>query len=55
MPRKKKSVPIERYTVKTLAEVGREMGISAMRVQQLQDSAFKKIRSGFTVRLNPRA
>ena len=43
MPRTKQAVPLERYTVMSQAEVARTLGISTMRVCQLEKSAMKKI------------
>lgn len=47
MPRPKRAVPIDRYVVMTQAQVGAKLGLSAMRVSQLERSAFKKIRAAF--------
>jgi Sigma-70, region 4 len=42
--RTKSAVPIERYTAMSQAEVGKRLGISAMRVCQIEKAAFAKIR-----------
>lgn len=44
MSRTKSAVPIERYTAMSQAEAGRRLGISAMRVCQIEKAAFAKIR-----------
>ncbi|MBZ5700275.1 MAG: hypothetical protein LAN84_00350 [Acidobacteriia bacterium] len=44
MPRRKTAVPIERYTVMSQAAVGERLGLSAMRVCQIEKAAFAKIR-----------
>ena len=44
MPRTKREVPIDRYTAMSQAEVGKRLGISAMRVCQIEKKAFAKIR-----------
>lgn len=49
MSRTKRDIPIDRYTVKTLAEVGAELGISAMRVWQIERKAMEKLRKEFKV------
>lgn len=50
MSRQKQAVPLERYTVMSQAEVGKKLGISAMRVCQLEKSAFKKLKKEFRER-----
>jgi DNA-directed RNA polymerase sigma subunit (sigma70/sigma32) len=47
MPRTKREVPIERYTVMTMAEVGRALGVTPQRVSQIEKSALRKIRLAF--------
>jgi hypothetical protein len=49
MPRgkPKRAVPLERYTAMSQREVGRALGISSVRVSQIERSAFKKIRAAF--------
>lgn len=47
MPRSKHAVPIERFTVRSQEEVGRALGITAMRVCQLEKSALRKLRAAF--------
>ena len=48
--RAKQAVPLERYTVMSTREVGRALGISSVRVSQIERSAFKKIRAAFAAR-----
>jgi predicted DNA-binding protein (UPF0251 family) len=50
MPRTKSETPIERLTVMSQAEVGQRLGISAMRVCQIEKAAFKKIKQVFIER-----
>jgi DNA-directed RNA polymerase sigma subunit (sigma70/sigma32) len=45
--RPKRDVPIDRYVVRTMAEVGEELGITAQRVSQIEKSAFAKIKKEF--------
>lgn len=48
MPRvKRNGQPIDRYTVMTQAQVGARLGISTMRVCQLEKSALRKLRLAF--------
>jgi transcriptional regulator len=47
MPRPKGSGEIQRLTVMTQAEVARALGISTMRVCQLERSALAKLRVAF--------
>ena len=47
MPRTKATYPIERLTVMTQAEVARCLGISTMRVCQLERSALAKLKIAF--------
>jgi DNA-directed RNA polymerase sigma subunit (sigma70/sigma32) len=50
MPRQKSETPIERLTVMSQAEVGRCLGITAMRVCQIERKAFQKIREELIAR-----
>lgn len=50
MPRSKRSIPIERLTTATLAEIARELGRSAMRVCQIEKQALAKLRATFVER-----
>ncbi len=47
MPRPKRKVPIDRYVVRSLAEVARTMRLSPMRVYQIEQSALAKLRAAF--------
>lgn len=47
MPRLKREVPLERYTVMTMAEVGQRLGITAQRVSQIEKVAMQKLRVEF--------
>ena len=42
----KRLVPLERYTVMSQREVGVKLGISAMRVCQIEKRALEKIKHG---------
>lgn len=50
MPRPKRTVPIERLTASTLAEIAKELGCSAMRVCQIEKQALKKLKVAFVER-----
>lgn len=50
MPRQKRETPLERLTVMSQAEVARHLGISTMRVCQLERRAFRKIREQLIAR-----
>lgn len=50
MPRPKRDIPIERLTTATLEEVARELGVSAMRVCQIEKVALAKLRAAFVER-----
>jgi DNA-directed RNA polymerase specialized sigma subunit len=50
MPRPLRSVPIDRYVVKSLAEIARELGVTPMRVYQIEQAALKKIKKEFVKR-----
>jgi DNA-directed RNA polymerase sigma subunit (sigma70/sigma32) len=52
MPRVKREVPIERYTVMTFAQVAEKLGVSAMRVCQIEKQAMEKIRKEWKRRVN---
>lgn len=52
MPRRKAAVPIERYTVMTFAQVGKKLGLSAMRICQIEKQAMDKIRREWKRRVN---
>lgn len=50
MPRPKRQfgkLPIERYVVMSQAEVGRRLGLSAMRICQIERTALAKLRTEF--------
>ena len=47
MPRPKRKVPIDRYVVRTLAEIAVLMRVSPMRVYQIEQSALAKLRRAF--------
>ncbi len=47
MPRPKRQVPIDRYVVRTLAEIAAMMQISPMRVYQIEQRALEKLRRAF--------
>ena len=47
MPRPKRKVPIDRYVVRTLAEVAVLMRVSPMRIYQIEQSALAKLRKAF--------
>lgn len=44
MPRQRKATPIERLTAATLEEIAKELGVSAMRVHQIEKQALAKIK-----------
>lgn len=50
MPRPKRDIPIERLTAATLEEIARELGVSAMRVCQIERLALKKLEREFVKR-----
>ena len=45
MPRPKRQTPIDRYVVCSLAEIARELGVTPMRVYQIEQGALRKIKS----------
>jgi transcriptional regulator with XRE-family HTH domain len=47
MPRPRHEISLQQLTVMTQREVALHLGISTMRVSQLERSAFKKIRAAF--------
>ena len=47
MPRPKREVPLDRYTVKTMREVAAELGCSAQAVSQVERRAFRKLKQAF--------
>lgn len=44
MPRQRKATPVERLTAATLEEIAKELGVSAMRVCQIEKVALAKLR-----------
>jgi DNA-directed RNA polymerase sigma subunit (sigma70/sigma32) len=50
MPRPKRQTPVDRYVVKTLAEIARELGVTPMRVYQIERGALLKIRAELLAR-----
>lgn len=47
MPRPKREVPLDRYTVMTMKEVAKVLGVTAQRVSQIEKSAMRKIEAAF--------
>jgi DNA-directed RNA polymerase sigma subunit (sigma70/sigma32) len=50
MPRPKREVPLDRYTVRTMREVAKELGCSAQAVSQVEKRALRKLRVAFVER-----
>jgi DNA-directed RNA polymerase sigma subunit (sigma70/sigma32) len=50
MPRPKREVPLDRYTVKTMREVAAELGCSAQAISDVEQRAMKKLRAAFVER-----
>ncbi len=50
MPRPKRAVPIERYTAMSLAQVSEQLGLTPMRIWQIEQKALEKIRQELIAR-----
>ncbi len=50
MPRPKRAVPIDRYVSMSLAQVAEKLGLTPMRVWQIEQQALEKIRQEFIAR-----
>ena len=47
MAKLKRPVPLQQYTVATMAEVGLELGVTAQRISQIEKVALAKMRREF--------
>lgn len=45
MPRPKRQTPVDRYVARSLKEIAEELGVTPMRVYQIEQGALRKIKS----------